>query len=254
MTTHFLSKRITLIASVVTLFIGSVYATPVDPNRALNVAEQFMPSKPTHKKNAKGTPQQLSEIVYTHYMPQSGRPAIYVVNLNGGFALISADDVAHPVLGYNYGKPWPTNVDSIAPSVKGFLDDLAAQMEAASGHPQDAATAAEWRQPNRSANRAPRRTTADSSLPDSVGPLLTTTWTKGSTTMPCVQWTKMLHSAMMVMYPLAVSLLRWHRLSSTGQTATPSARVVFIAMTATTATCVSTTTPRLMISHTCRIS
>lgn len=172
-------KRFVLIASVVTLFIGSVYATPVDPNRALNVAEQFMPSQPTSKRNVKGTPQQLSEIVYTHYMPQSGRPAIYVVNINGGFALISADDVAHPVLGYNYGKPWPTNVDSIAPSVKGFLDDLAAQMEAASEHPQDAATAAEWRQPGRSANRAPRRTTADSSLPDSVGPLLTTTWDQG---------------------------------------------------------------------------
>lgn len=179
MTLRTLSKRMMILASMVTLFIGSVYAAPVDPNRALNVAEQFMPSKPTHKKKAKGTPQQVSEIVYTHYMPQSGRPAIYVVNINGGFALISADDVAHPVLGYNYGKPWPTNVDSIAPSVKGFLDDLAAQMEAASGHPQDAATAAEWRQPNRSANRAPRRTAANPSLPDSVGPLLTTTWDQG---------------------------------------------------------------------------
>ena len=179
MTHHSLSKRIMLLASIVTLFVASVYATPVDPNRAIHVAEQFMPSQPSHKKNAKGTPQQMSEVVYTHYMPQSGRPAIYVVNINGGFALISADDVAHPVLGYNYGKPWPTNVDSIAPSVKGFLDDLAAQMEAASEHPQDAATAAEWTQPRRSPNRAPRRTAADPSLPDSVGPLLTTTWDQG---------------------------------------------------------------------------
>ena len=172
-------RRFFLLVSVVTLFVASLYAAPVDPMRAINVVEQFMPSQPVPKKNAKGqtAAPQTSQIVYTHYMPNSGRPAIYVVNIGNGFALVSADDVAHPVLGYNYGKAWPTDGQPLPLSVKGFLDDLAAQMEAASTHPQDNEIAAEWQQPRRSPNRTPKHT--PSSLPDSVGPLLTTTWDQG---------------------------------------------------------------------------
>ena len=176
---HDIMKKHFLLLVVLTFCVSGIYAAPIDPSRAINVAEQFMPASASSSKiKGKKSPQQASEIVYTHYMPKSGKPAIYVVNINGGFALVSADDVAHPVLGYNYGKPWPTDVDSIAPSVKGFLDDLAAQMEAASEHPQDAETAAEWRQPRRSSNHAARYAKNDN-LPDSVGPLLTTAWDQG---------------------------------------------------------------------------
>jgi len=175
-----MNLRNLLFASILTLFSFSVYAAPVDPARAINVAEQFMPAKQISPKQGKAAPAQLApEIVYTHYMPKSGKPAIYIININGGFALVSADDVAHPVLGYNYGKPWPTDVDSLAPSIKGFLDDLASQMEAASEHPQDAETAAEWQQPRHSLNRSPRRAKMDDNLPDNVDPLLTTTWDQG---------------------------------------------------------------------------
>ena len=177
-----MNLRNILFASVLTLFTVCVYAAPIDPARAINVAEQFMPAQHVAVVPGKAqapAQQQTPEIVYTHFMPKSGKPAIYVINISGGFALVSADNVAHPVLGYNYGKPWPTDVDSLAPSAKGFLDDLAAQMEAASEHPQDAETAAEWQEPRHSPNRAPRRAAADTSLPDSVGPLLTTTWDQG---------------------------------------------------------------------------
>ena len=177
-----MNLRNLLFASILTVFTVSVYAAPVDPARAINVAEQFMPAKQFAVVPGKAqapAQQQTPEIVYTHFMPKSGKPAIYAININGGFALVSADDVAHPVLGYNYGKPWPTDVDSLAPSIKGFLDDLAAQMEAASEHPQDSETAAEWQEPRNTPNHSPRRTPAESSLPDSVGPLLTTTWDQG---------------------------------------------------------------------------
>ena len=162
---------------VMALLTSAVYAAPIDPTRAISVAEQFMPMQQVNPKHSKATPakQQTSDIVYIHFMPKSGKPAIYVVNIGNGFALVSADDVAHPVLGYNYGKAWPTNVDSLAPSIKGFLDDIASQIEAASEHPQNAETAAEWHQPRRS----PHRAKENNNLPDSVGPLLTTTWDQG---------------------------------------------------------------------------
>lgn len=167
-------RKLFLLISVITVSL-TASAAVVTPERAMQVAQSFVPVQKIPKKNAKGvadTP--TSEIVYTHYMPKSGRPAIYVVNVGNGFAIVSADDVAHPVLGYNYSKSWPTD-GNIPPQVKSFFDDLAAQIEAASEHPQDAETAAEWQNPKQ--RKAARLT--QSNLPDSVGPLLTTTWDQG---------------------------------------------------------------------------
>lgn len=165
---HFLLLTLLIVAIAVS-------AAPVDPIRALQTAQEFVPTQVKVKKNAKGkTVVQPSEIVYTHYMPKSGKPAIYVVNIGDAFAIVSADDVAHPILGYNYSKSWPKD-DNLPPQVKSFFDDLAQQMEAASEHPQDAKTAAEWRSPR----KAPQRAQTNENLPDSVGPLLTTTWDQG---------------------------------------------------------------------------
>ena len=162
------------------LFIAFVFvsmnmsAAVVEPERALEVAQSFLPTNSKIHKSPKGSSAPIdAEIVYTHYMPKSHRPAIYVVNIGHAFALVSADDVAHPLLGYNYSKSWPTD-GNLPPQVKSFLDDLAAQMEAASEHPQDTITAAEWNAPRRMSRRAKM-----DNLPDSVGPLLTTTWDQG---------------------------------------------------------------------------
>ena len=147
-------------------------AAPIDSNRALQIAQDFVPTSSKIKKNSLGA-MPTGEIVYTHYMPKSHRPAIYVVNIGHAFALVSADDVAHPILGYNYSQSWPKD-GNLPPQVKSFLDDLAAQMEAAANQPQDTLTAAEWDNPR----QMPRRVRKDN-LPDSVGPLLTTTWDQG---------------------------------------------------------------------------
>ena len=155
---------------IISLFLS---AAVVEPERAVQVAQSFVPSTTVLKKGSKKAITPESKIVYTHYMPKSGKPAIYVVNIGDAFAMVSADDVAHPVLGYNYGKSWPQD-GNLPPQVKSFLDDLAAQMEAASEHPQDTITAAEWNAPRRMSRRA-----KTDNLPDSVGPLLTTTWDQG---------------------------------------------------------------------------
>ena len=162
---------------LITLLIVAIAASAavVSPERALQTAQEFVPTQVKAKKNAKGkTVVQPSEIVYTHYMPKSGRPAIYVVNVGNAFAIVSADDVAHPILGYNYSKAWPKD-GNLPVQVQSFFDDLARQMEVTAAHLQDAETADEWRNPRKASKRAK----ANDNLPDSVGPLLTTTWDQG---------------------------------------------------------------------------
>ena len=167
---------------VVSILVVSITASAavVTPERAMQVAQNFVPETSPNRTGVavdhKGRPLKKAqaapaiEIVYTHYMPKSGKPAIYVVNLGNRFALVSADDVAHPILGYSDSNAWPTD-GNLPPQVKSFLDDLARQMEAASEQRQDTETAAEWQSPR----KAPRRAMMEN-LPDSVGPLMTTTW------------------------------------------------------------------------------
>ncbi len=194
---------------VLTLTALSMMAKPVDPDKAMQVAKNFV------AQYVKDADQLEAVVVYTHPMPKSGQPAMYVVNLGSAFVIVSADDVAHPVLGYSLSRPWPTQGErskvkgetttpqsgnqTLAPQVAAYLDDLAAQIEAAILRPQTSPsasgkqtaasalgtqtsssaqndeTAAEWHQLLTLSSSLLTTTT----LPDSVGPLLTTTWGQG---------------------------------------------------------------------------
>ena len=161
------------------LVVATMVAAPVSQQRAMQVAQQFIPL-PDAQAQAPGmrVEEQPANIVYIHPMPKSRRPAFYVVNVGGSFVIVSADDVAHQILGYNLGKNWPTAEDGplqLPPQVKGFFDDLAAQMEAAIEANPNHVADADWPQPQ---SAAPRRRMM-SEMPDSVGPLLTTTWDQG---------------------------------------------------------------------------
>lgn len=183
----------------VMLFAGlTLMAKPVDPDRAVRVARNFV------AQYVKGADQMAAAVVYTHPMQgerskvkgeNGDRPAMYVVNVGNMFVIVAADDIAHPVLGYSLSRPWPvqkengkmknenekrssfiTQHSSLPPQVAGFLDDLAGQIAAGveAGNAPDPETAAEWQQ----------LLTVNSqlsivNLPDSVGPLLTTTWDQG---------------------------------------------------------------------------
>ena len=166
-------KRILLLlVCVISTFM--MYAEVVTEKQALEEARQFvsqalarqkMPSERDGKESA--------IIVYTHKMPQSDRAAFYIVNVgDDAFVLVSADDVAHQILGYSFSKNFPVGVDGslqLPSHVKGFFDDLAAQMEAAIESGTDGAVAA---------NRTDSRRIAPN-LPASVDPLITTTWDQG---------------------------------------------------------------------------
>lgn len=170
-------KRSILIFVSLFVLLSYVMAEPVDSTRALQVAKQFIPqySSSAKKVPKKGAATEAADIVYTHKMPKSGRDAFYIVNVDDAFVLVSADDIAHQILGYSFDKGFPVNADGtvqLPPHIKGFFDDLAAQIEAAIEAEPNRAPSEEW-----SGERKIRR--APSNLPESVGPLLTTTWDQG---------------------------------------------------------------------------
>ena len=170
-------KRTVLFLTCFCFFTLFVLADPVAPQRALQIAKEFVPKSSAAKKvPGKSSAATTSNIVYTHKMPKSGRDAFYIVNVGDAFVLVSADDVAHQILGYSFDKGFPVDADGtvqLPPHVKGFFDDLAAQMEAAIEAEPNRAADDDWTGVRKAAHRAP------SNLPESVAPLLTTTWDQG---------------------------------------------------------------------------
>ena len=174
------------LTAILLVFSMLVVAEPVDPMRALEVAEQFAPqSAKTKRIKSKTTPEQSYEIVYTHRMPNSDRAAFYVVKLGeNGFVIISADDVANPILGYSYTNSWPTSISEkgdtlLPPQVLSYLNDMALQIETAIKKYPNLESSEEWNNVGQTTVRKSRARKSANALPDSVGPLLTTTWGQG---------------------------------------------------------------------------
>lgn len=173
-------KRTILLLLSVAL-VASVLASPVDPQRAIQVAQQFVPKSHTvQRAPIRGAKtESTSSIVYTHMMLESDRAAFYIINVDDAFVIVSADDVAHQILGYNTGQKWPVSKDGtieLPEHIKGFFDDLALQIETATKAKSNSLPDADWTA-SRTAQRSPLR--GASNLPDSVGPLLTTHWDQG---------------------------------------------------------------------------
>ena len=159
-------KKILLL--VVTIVLTSVlFAENVDQNKAKRIAKNFAAQRDRNAAQLK------TDIVYSHPMPNKRDAAFYVVNLGEtGFVIVSANDVAHPVLGYSFDKPWPTE-GNLPSQVAGYLDDLANQIEYATEQTPDRGIKSEWQEllsinPNNPPQPKGNRT--------AVGPLLTTRW------------------------------------------------------------------------------
>ena len=75
------------------LFVAQVIASPVDVNRAQQLGLKFMQSNAS---------KQVSTLSLAHtQMTESGLPALYVFNADGGYVIVSADDVAQPILAFS---------------------------------------------------------------------------------------------------------------------------------------------------------
>lgn len=111
------------------------------------------------------------QLAYTHPMPNQRADALYVVNLdNSGFVIVAANDVAHPVLGYSFERPWPYG-DELPSQVASYLDGIAAQIEFAIDKAPDQRMSMEWIQ-----LMAKQSKPVGKGNREEVGPLLTTTW------------------------------------------------------------------------------
>ena len=75
------------------LFVSQLIASPVGVEQARQLGLKYV-----QNHSAK----QVAELTlaYTE-MTESGNPAVYVFNYDGGFVLVSADDVARPILGFS---------------------------------------------------------------------------------------------------------------------------------------------------------
>ena len=75
------------------LFVGQLIASPVDVEQARQLGMKYVQSH---------SARQIANLTlaYTE-MTENGTPAVYVFNFDGGFVLVSADDVARPILSFS---------------------------------------------------------------------------------------------------------------------------------------------------------
>ena len=94
------------------LFIGQALASPVDADQAKKIGLKYA------QNNASKQITELS-LAYTQ-LTESGKPALYVFNFDGGYMIVSADDVAQPILAF--GEEGNFDADHISDGLAYYLD------------------------------------------------------------------------------------------------------------------------------------
>ena len=100
------------------LFVGQLIASPVDVDRAHQLGLKYV-----QNHSAKNV-SELS-LAYTE-MTESGVPALYVFNFDGGFIIVSANDVAQPIL--SYGEEGSFDATQISDGLAYYLRHYARQI------------------------------------------------------------------------------------------------------------------------------
>ena len=90
-----------LLLVLILLAFNSLFANPVDVNRAKELGQKFVTANFEQKSNT-------LELVYT-VNSESGEACFYVFGTNNGFVMVSADDCAHPILGYSEESAFDVN-------------------------------------------------------------------------------------------------------------------------------------------------
>lgn len=143
------------------LYSSLALGNPVDLNKARTIAASFVAQKQGTGLQSKA-PQQVRLNQVTGYTGDH----LYVFNIsNGGFVIISGDDVAQPVLGYSATGSIPNG--DIPDNVKSWFDRYSDEIQTAidSNYTQSEEVARQW------ANLSIRLNNIVV-----VGPLLTTAW------------------------------------------------------------------------------
>lgn len=132
-----MKKSIFLLVSMA-LFICQAIASPVDVNQAKQIGLKFAQSNMASAR-------QISDmnLAYTQQL-ENGTAALYVFDYEGGFVVVSADDVAQPILGFS--EEGSFDLSNIPDGLSYYLRHYARQIAYAieNGMTADEETIAQW--------------------------------------------------------------------------------------------------------------
>ena len=145
------------------LFIVQAIASPVGVEQARHLGMKYVQSHSARQAT------ELS-LAYTE-MTESGNPAVYVFNFDGGFVLVSADDVARPILGFSDTESYDANnvPDGFAYYLRFYARQIAYAQEM--NLEAEAEVASEWMHVERDGFENDNRSTRGD-----IAPLITTNW------------------------------------------------------------------------------
>lgn len=129
-----MQKRIYLSILAGLMAAGVVQGAPVSPDRAKEVASDFV-RKATGKQMMRKASSGAMALSYTHIDKSSGLPTVYAFSRgkDGGYVLVAADDRAPLVLGY--ADRGNFNPASIPPSMQGMFESWSNQVAWLASHP-----------------------------------------------------------------------------------------------------------------------
>ena len=160
-------KKTLVLMLTLALFLGQLIASPVDVNTARQLGAKYVQSH---------SARQVAELslAYTE-MTQNGNPAVYVFNFDNGFVLVSADDVARPILAFSDEESVdPNNMpDGFAYYLRFYARQIAYAQE--NNLEPEMEVASEWRHVAHDGFENDNRSTRGD-----IAPLLTTLWNQDS--------------------------------------------------------------------------
>ena len=158
-------KTLTLMMTLA-LFVGQLIASPVGVEQARQLGLKYVQSH-SAKQVADLT------LAYTE-MTESGNPAVYVFNFDGGSVFVSADDVARPILGFTDDNFDLANVpDGLAYYLRFYARQIAFAQE--NNFEPEREVALEWAHVAIDGFENDNRSTRGD-----IAPLITTNWNQDS--------------------------------------------------------------------------
>lgn len=155
-------KKTLFLMMTLALFVSQIIASPVDVDYARQMGLKYAQSH-----SAKNVTE--LNLAYTQ-MTESGAPAVYVFNFNGGSVFVSADDVARPILGFT---DEPFDLAIVPDGLAYYLRFYARQIEYAqmNNFEPDMEVASEWRHVAKDGYENDNRSTRGD-----IAPLISTNW------------------------------------------------------------------------------
>ena len=153
--------------TVLALFVGQAIASPVSVEQARHLGMKYVQS---HSARQVAT----LDLAYTQ-LTDNCTNAVYVFNFDNGYVMVSADDVAYPILSFGEGETF--DINNIPDGLAYYLGYYASQINYAvtNGFVPEAEVAAQWEHVMRDGFENDNRSTRGD-----VSPILTTTWNQDS--------------------------------------------------------------------------